>query len=297
LVKKLFFMPESKYFKSGWTVFMLVGLWLLAAGCDSGPPQDSVSGTIRLDPEIRSKARRAQTMFIVLSPEGGGPPLAVQRLVRVEFPFKYVLTKDDVMIQGRSFTGKVKVRVRLDADGKVGPFVRGDFMGENPKAVPIGARDVDVVVNRAGTAEPPKVAKRKSPPRQPAPVMSEPRGRTRPSVLGGGRTISGTIVVAPGLAAKAAGKPVLFIIARTERPGPPLAVVKMENPKFPAKFTLSQADVMMQGRPFQGNLRITARLDSDGSAGPVQPGDIEGASAGLVPVGAKDVVITLDKER
>jgi len=54
---------------------------------------------------------------------------------------------------------------------------------------------------------------------------------------------------------------------------------------------------MMQGQPFQGNVRITVRLDSDGSAGPVQPGDIEGKSAGLVPVGAKDVVITLDKER
>ena len=255
---------------------MLMGLWLLAAGCDSGPPKESVSGTIRLDPQIRSKVRKAETMFIVLSPEGGGPPLAVQRLVRMEFPFKYVLTKDDVMIRGRSFTGKVKVRVRLDADGKVGPFVRGDFMGENPKAVSIGARDVDVVINRAGTAEPPKEAKRKLPPNHPSPGLSAPQGRTRPSVFADAKTISGTITVAPELAAKAAGKPVLFIIARSERPGPPLAVMKISNPKFPAKFTLSKANVMMQGQPFQGKVRITVRLDSDGSAGPVQPGDMEG---------------------
>ena len=89
----------------------------------------------------------------------------------------------------------------------------------------------------------------------------------------------------------------LYIIARTERPGPPLAVVRIENPKFPAKFTLSEANVMIQGMPFRGKVRITARLDRDGNAGPAQPGDIEGKTSGAVAVGSKDVVITLDRER
>ncbi len=289
-------MPELRRIKTCWTLFLLVSLWVVAAGCNDGPPNDSVSGTIRLDPKLSSEARRARTMFIVLTPEGGGPPIAVQRLVRVEFPYKYVLTKDDVMVRGRSFTGRVKVRVRLDADGRVGPFVRGDFQGENAKSVSIGARDVDIVINRAGTADPPEVARRGNPRKRSAPGMSETRGRTRPSVSGGGGTISGTVVVAPGLSKKVAGKPVLYIIARTERPGPPLAVVRIANPKFPAKFTLSKANVMIPGMPFRGKVRITARLDKDGNAGPAQPGDIEGKTSGLVPVGSKDVVITLNKE-
>jgi cytochrome c-type biogenesis protein CcmH len=187
---------------------------------------------------------------------------------------KFTLSQANVMVQGRPFQGNLRITARLDSDGSAGPAQPGDMEGISSGLVPVGAKNVNITVDREIGG-----------------------GKTRPSVSGGGGTISGTIAVAPGLAAKAAGKPVLFIIARTERPGPPLAVVKMANPKFPMKFTLSQANVMVQGRPFQGNLRITARLDSDGSAGPGQPGDIEGASAGLVPVGSKDIVITLDKER
>ncbi len=310
-------MPNLTYIKSRWAVFMLVGLWLLAVGCGSESPSDSLSGTIRIDPKLHSKARKARAMFIFLSPEKGGPPLAVQRLVRVEFPYKYVLTKDDAMVLGRAFSGNVRVWARLDADGNIGPFVQGDFSGENPKAVPIGARDADIIINRAGTADPLKVAeapKGKLPPNHPPmpaapkgklppnhpPMPAAPKGKlppNHPPVPGGGETISGTIKVAPALAKKAEGKPVLFIIARSDRPGPPLAVARIGSPKFPLKFTLSKANMMMQGIPFQGNVRISIRLDSDGSAGPIQPGDMEGKSSGLVPVGAKNVVITLDKER
>lgn len=350
-------MPNSTRFKSRWAAFMLVGLLLPAVGCDSAPPE-SVSGTIRIEPGIQSKVRKARTMFIFLSPEKGGPPIAVQRLVRVEFPYKYVLTKDDAMKLGQSLKGNVRVWVRLDADGNMGPFVQGDFSGEIPKAVPIGARDADVIINRAGTADPLKVAKApkgklpsnhppmpaatpgqagptgspkvaqapkgklppnhppmpamppaqmppsskgKLPPNHPPmpavpPAQMAPSAPAAPAPAGGGGTISGTIVVAPALAKKAEGKPVLFIVARSGTPGPPLAVARIGNPKFPLKFTLSKANVMMQGMPFQGKVRITVRLDSDGSVGPIQPGDLQGASADLVPVGATNIVITLDKE-
>ena len=114
--------------------------------------------------------------------------------------------------------------------------------------------------------------------------------------MSGGGSISGTIQIAPALAKKAVGKPVLFIIARTERPGPPLAVVKVSSPSFPLNFTLSGRDVMVPGLRFEGRVRISARLDTDGSAGRPQPGDMEGRAPGLTPVGAKGVMITIDRE-
>ncbi len=43
-------------------------------------------------------------------------------------------------------------------------------------------------------------------------------------------------------------------------------------------------------------MRISARLDSDGNAGRPQPGDLEGRAPGTVPVGARGVMIVIDKE-
>jgi len=96
---------------------------------------------------------------------------------------------------------------------------------------------------------------------------------------------------------KVAGKKVLFIIARGTRPGPPLAVLRIGNPTFPVSFTLSKANVMMPGIPFEGEVRITARLDADGNAGPAGPGDLDGVRPKPVSVGSKNIVITLNQER
>jgi len=258
-----------------------------AAGCEPAPPKESVSGTVRLSPALPPEARRTRILFIILEPEEGGPPLAVQRLVETKFPYRFVLTADDMMIAGRPFAGRVRVRARLDKDGRAGPFARGDYQGVSALAVAVGARDVEVVIDRAGTAEPQEAAERPAPP-PPPPAAQAPAA--------GEKTITGTIVIAPHLASKAEGKPVLFLIARGERPGPPLAVLGVPNPRFPLRFTLSQENVMMPGAAFEGRVRLVARVDADGAAGPPQPGDLEGEHPGLVPVGAQGVTIVVDRE-
>ena len=261
-------------------------------GCNADLPEKSVSGTIRLSSSLPLKARETRTLFIVLVPEGGGPPLAVQRLVRVKFPYRYILTKDDVMFAGKSFSGNVRVSARLDADGSAGPLVRGDFEGKRQGFVPIGARDVDILIDTAGAAAPPKVAKKTKPRKKQPPAAISPV----PPPPDNGPKISGTIEVAPRLAKKAAGISVLYIVARTEKPGPPLAVVKVPNPKFPLPFTISDRHVMTHGGSLEGRVRITARLDADGSVGPPRPGDLEGTTPAPVAVGASGVRITVDRE-
>ncbi len=278
-------------FKNSCAALTAVCFSLILGGCDLlpelGPPKESVSGTIRMSANLPVKAWRTRTLFIILEREEGGPPLAVQRLVETQFPYRYVITKDDVMIRGRKFAGRVRVRARLDADGVPGPLVKGDFEGRAAGPVTVGAKNVDVVIDRIGTAPPPKVAK-KSPPK-PAPSPE-----AKPST-GSGETIRGVVRVAPALAEKAKGKAAIFIIARGKQPGPPLAVMRILNPRFPLEFTMSERNVMLQGVAFAGEVSLIAKLDGDGKVG-TQAGDIFGGARGPVQVGAQDVEIVLSQE-
>jgi hypothetical protein len=86
---------------------------------------------------------------------------------------------------------------------------------------------------------------------------------------------AGTVEAAPGLTSRA---PALFIIARPASGGMPVAVKRIPEPVFPVAFSLTMADSMAGGDYYGGDLTIIARLDADGSAGPVQPGDIESSA-------------------
>ena len=281
----------KRIFKISGAALTSICLSVILGGCDLlpelGPPKESVSGTIRMSANLPVKAWRTRTLFIILEREGGGPPLAVQRLVETRFPYRYVITKDDVMIRGQEFSGRVRVRARLDADGVPGPLVKGDFEGRVSGLVTVGAKNVDVVIDRIGTAPPPKVAK-KSPPK---PAPSPERAPSRQS----GKTIRGVVRVAPALAEKAKGKAAIFIIARGKQPGPPLAVMRILNPSFPLEFTMSEQNVMLQGVAFAGEVSLMAKIDGDGKVG-TQAGDIFGGARGPVQVGARDVEIVLSQE-
>ncbi|GEM_PF-685434 len=112
----------------------------------------------------------------------------------------------------------------------------------------------------------------------------------------GGGVISGTIALDPSLASKVTETDVVYISARSaDKPGPPIAAQKLENIKFPYKYTLSGAD-LMQGGSFQGKVNIVVRVDKDGAAGPPQPGDLEGVySKNPATVGDQKVDIVINK--
>ncbi len=119
-------------------------------------------------------------------------------------------------------------------------------------------------------------------------------------VLRGGKeaasSIAGVVTIDPALASKVAPTDVLFvIIKRPSGPPRPLAAVRIDHPKFPQPFKVTNADVMLQGSELKGVVSIIARLDKDGNAGPAQPGDIEGEYAkNPTMVGAKNVEIVLN---
>jgi cytochrome c-type biogenesis protein CcmH len=113
---------------------------------------------------------------------------------------------------------------------------------------------------------------------------------------GGDGVIAGQVLISPALADQVRPTDVLFVIVR--RPGGtprPVAAKRIDNPKFPAAFEITNNDVMVQGSELRGMVDIVARLDRDGQAGPAQPGDIEGryAKNPTLP-GGRDLEIILD---
>ena len=110
-----------------------------------------ISGRITIDAKLKAKVEPDATLFIIARPAGAaaGPPLAVKKVDRPSFPLDYILSQDNVMMQGTPFTGKISVTVRLDNDGN--PVTRGpgDLTGDYKKnPVEVGAKHVDIVIDQ-----------------------------------------------------------------------------------------------------------------------------------------------------
>lgn len=105
--------------------------------------------------------------------------------------------------------------------------------------------------------------------------------------------VRGTLRIAEGLTVPP--NAILFLIARRDTGGPPLAVKRVANPEFPLDFALGPDDRMIASMPFEGPLLLTARVDGDGNAMSRNPGDLQGAAAAAVEVGATGVEIVIDE--
>ena len=118
------------------------------------------------------------------------------------------------------------------------------------------------------------------------------------ATAGSGQTISGTITIDAKLKDKIDPQAALFIIARPAGSpgGPPLAVKKIDKPKFPLQYSLSQENVMMQGTPFTGKINLTVRLDKDGNPTSRGAGDMTGEyKKNPAEVGVKNADIVIDQ--
>lgn len=110
------------------------------------------------------------------------------------------------------------------------------------------------------------------------------------------KSVSGSVSVAPGIAARVGKGDTLFIFARAENgPRMPLAIVRGSAQQLPTTFTLDDTQAMASNMKLSSAeaVRIEARVSRSGNAMP-QPGDLVGTSAVVKP-GARDVKIVLDK--
>lgn len=96
-----------------------------------------------------------------------------------------------------------------------------------------------------------------------APVSGGPMAASAPAAAAAGPGVHVTVTLAGNV--KPSPSAVLFIIARAagQTAGPPAAVKRIMGATFPLEVDLTAADSMM-GQPLPPNVRIEARLDSDG---------------------------------
>jgi hypothetical protein len=218
-----------------------------------------VSGKITINPAEGVTFPPNSVLFIFARSTDGrrGPPLAAKRIPTFEFPMEYTIGPADAMMEGVEFGDEVKIIASIDADGVAGAS-EGEIVAKP------GDKNMDILLI-AG-----------------------------PAIAQSDETVKGTITVAEELKDKLPAKAALFIIARIEGDTgrAPLAVQRFEKFEFPLEYSIGQADVMMPGSVFEGNVVITARLDGDGNA-TSSNGDVEGAKA--AKPGDEKIDIQMDK--
>lgn len=94
--------------------------------------------------------------------------------------------------------------------------------------------------------------------------------------------VGGVVTLAKGLEKNIVQGGVLYVFAKKAGPDsgpndrtPPVAVVRIENPKFPQAFVITPKNVMIQGTEFKGPVHVIARYAPTGDA-MSRPGAIEG---------------------
>jgi cytochrome c-type biogenesis protein CcmH len=109
------------------------------------------------------------------------------------------------------------------------------------------------------------------------------------------RALTGTVAVAPALAARLNPADVLYIIARNHKTQAVVAVRRDEGVRFPHSFELGAQHVMVQGQAFAGPFDVVARVSRSGDA-IAAPGDLEGLVS-EVAAGSQRVAILVDRVR
>lgn len=82
------------------------------------------------------------------------------------------------------------------------------------------------------------------------------------SAASSGDEISGVVALAQGVTAPESGT--LFVIARSEGAGAPLAVKRLPLGPFPMPFRIGSADSPHPGSRFEAPIFLGARVDTDG---------------------------------
>jgi len=111
---------------------------------------------------------------------------------------------------------------------------------------------------------------------------------------GAAASVRGEVHLAEGV--RPASGSVLFVIARKRgvQGGPPLAVARIDNPRFPQPFELGPDQVMIPSLRFEGPVSITARLDADGNAMTREASDPVTASSQPADPGQTGLLLRLE---
>jgi cytochrome c-type biogenesis protein CcmH len=215
------------------------------------------------------------------------------------------------MAQGRRLAGKpyelAKAALAIDPKHRkslalagTAALDAGDFPGAYrywetlAAALPPGSEDEQQVRAILDDVRQRAAAKGQALPKGPA-VAAAPASAP-PAAPATGKTVGGSITVAPEIAAQVSRSDTLFIFARAEGGGrAPLAVIRASADQLPMTFALDDSMAMSPNATISGAqaVRVEARITKSGNATP-QSGDLVGRSAVVKP-GARDVQVVVNE--
>ena len=108
--------------------------------------------------------------------------------------------------------------------------------------------------------------------------------------------LSGSISAAPRLSRRTEmPNTVLFILA-SNAAGVPIAVQRVINPAFPLDYKMRNEDLVLPGPVWHGALTLKVVVNTHGTLGLTQKGDLTGFHKGTVRAGDTGVDLVIDSE-
>ncbi len=109
--------------------------------------------------------------------------------------------------------------------------------------------------------------------------------------------LSGSVSLSPRLRDRAPGIGAMLFIVAENPGGVPVAVKRIVNPAFPARYQMRPEDLIVPELPNREPLKVHAELNTHGAVGRPRPGDLWGDAPAVVRPGAGGVDIVLDRVR
>jgi hypothetical protein len=119
---------------------------VLPAACGRG--EFRLSGTVTIASALQRKAPRDNAVLFIIARNHGGVPVAMQRVVNPQFPVKFTLRSDDLIMPEVPADTPLDIEVEMNTHGRLGQPQRGDLEGRHPSPVFPGERRIHIVVDR-----------------------------------------------------------------------------------------------------------------------------------------------------
>jgi len=124
---------------------LLAGV-LLLGGC--AKREFRLSGTVTIASVLQHRSHQSNAVMFIIAKNRGGVPLAVHRIVNPQFPVKFILGPDDLIVPDLPADTPLRLEVEMNGHGAVGAPVRGDLEGAHPNLVYPGDRRIHIVIDR-----------------------------------------------------------------------------------------------------------------------------------------------------
>ncbi|MGH8426637.1 MAG: c-type cytochrome biogenesis protein CcmI [Gammaproteobacteria bacterium] len=151
--------------------FIRSRLTQLGAAATAATPAVAASGprldvTVKLAPELASKTKPGETLFVFVRNPQGGAPFAVHRLTVTRFPVTVALSDNDAMLAGDDLShadGPIEITARLSSTGEAMPQ-KGDLFGAQRITLASGDQKITITIDRiVGPGDTPAPAKTQTP--------------------------------------------------------------------------------------------------------------------------------------